>query len=190
MNMDKQEAERESERVNEQDRREYSTWAARPPIAAALNPSSGSGPEEMPGPLQQAAQAGAPEAVPTVERVPTEFTPDKLETIIDQYIDDYELRGDGGDYTPSQFEKFLIKDAIMGLLVDPEFDAALASHLKHADQAASAARIAELEKTVTKFGSALQRIAYALGLTAGSDVTEGCLTMIHALRTRAAKDET
>lgn len=49
---------------------------------------------------------------------------EELERIIDNYLDGYELRGDGGDHTPSEFESLLIKDAIMGLLVDEAWDKA------------------------------------------------------------------
>jgi hypothetical protein len=51
---------------------------------------------------------------------------EKLEAAIDHYIEGYELRdcedGDGnsGDYTPTENERMLITDCIMGLLADDE----------------------------------------------------------------------
>lgn len=40
------------------------------------------------------------------------------EAEIDEYIEDYEMRGDGSDYRPTEQERFVIKDAIMGLLAE------------------------------------------------------------------------
>ena len=48
-----------------------------------------------------------------------------LERAIDAYLEDYEFEGDGGSHTPGEFERFVIKDAIMGLLVDEAFEKAL-----------------------------------------------------------------
>lgn len=50
--------------------------------------------------------------------------PDDLEKIIDKYVEHYEMYGDEGTYTPSDDERRLIKDAIIGLLADPDWDAA------------------------------------------------------------------
>lgn len=49
-----------------------------------------------------------------------------LERAIDDYLDGYVLEGDEGGYTPNEHEKLIVKDAIMGLLEEPEFRAALA----------------------------------------------------------------
>ncbi len=38
------------------------------------------------------------------------------ESAIDEYLDGYSLIGDDGDYTPSDDEKFVIKDAIIGFM--------------------------------------------------------------------------
>ena len=62
------------------------------------------------------------------------FEPDRLESIIDDYLEDYEMRGedeDGRDacHTPSDGERFLIKDAIMGLLADSAWDAEWGKHI-------------------------------------------------------------
>lgn len=35
------------------------------------------------------------------------------------YVRDYEFRGDGGDYTPSEPERALLEDAINGFIADP-----------------------------------------------------------------------
>jgi hypothetical protein len=40
---------------------------------------------------------------------------------IEKYVDDYEFRGDGGDYSPSEREHLLIYDAIQGLIEDEKF---------------------------------------------------------------------
>jgi hypothetical protein len=40
------------------------------------------------------------------------------EEAIDEYLEGYEFRGDDGDYTPNERERFLMKDAIMGLFAD------------------------------------------------------------------------
>ena len=54
----------------------------------------------------------------------TEIKPpyDELDTIINEYVDNYELTGDEGSYTPTLTEKLLIKDAIHGLLADTDWD--------------------------------------------------------------------
>ncbi len=49
------------------------------------------------------------------------------ERIIDEYVQDYVFEGDEGHHTPTESECALIKDAIMGLLADPEFLAALSA---------------------------------------------------------------
>lgn len=51
-----------------------------------------------------------------------------LEQIVDNYLSDYELRGEDSEgrdaiHTPSETETFLIKDAILGLLEDDDFKA-------------------------------------------------------------------
>jgi hypothetical protein len=52
---------------------------------------------------------------------------DSLEDIIDAYLEGYEFEGDEGGHSPGDFERFVIKDAIMGLLADEAFIAASAS---------------------------------------------------------------
>lgn len=58
--------------------------------------------------------------------MPEELTPlpCPLESSIDAYIDDYAMECDGGSHHPSEADKCVIKDAIMGLLVDDDFLAA------------------------------------------------------------------
>jgi hypothetical protein len=56
------------------------------------------------------------------------FATDRLEQIIDAYVADYELVGEDesgrdGCYAPTDTERGLIKDAIIGLLADPDWDA-------------------------------------------------------------------
>lgn len=50
-----------------------------------------------------------------------------INAAIDEYADGYELRGEPGDHTPTEFERFVIVDAINGLLAEPEFMALIAS---------------------------------------------------------------
>ena len=50
---------------------------------------------------------------------------DKIERIVDDYLEGYELRGDNGDYTPSEQELFITKDIIMGLIEEEDFLKAL-----------------------------------------------------------------
>lgn len=52
-------------------------------------------------------------------REPETELPSFTEGQIDEYLADYEFRGDGGDYAPTETERLLIKDAILGLLADP-----------------------------------------------------------------------
>lgn len=54
---------------------------------------------------------------------------DDLEKIIDDYLEDYEMIGEDeagreGWYTPTERERAIAKDAIMGLLAHDEWDAA------------------------------------------------------------------
>lgn len=44
-----------------------------------------------------------------------------INEVIEEYVADYEMRGDEGDYQPKDHERCLIKDAIYGLIDDPEF---------------------------------------------------------------------
>lgn len=71
---------------------------------------------------------GTPEA--NGERVPCPEccapAANAIEAAIDEYLGDYTFEGDDGNYTPTETERFLMKDAIMGLLVDDEFIAASA----------------------------------------------------------------
>jgi hypothetical protein len=59
---------------------------------------------------------------------PAPLTYDRLEQVIDAYVDDYEMVGEAEDgrdacYQPTEQERIVIKDAIMGLLADPDWDA-------------------------------------------------------------------
>lgn len=76
-------------------------------------------------PLYAAPQPAQPVVVPQGWVMPTEAE-------IDEYIEDYEMRGDGSDYRPTEQERFVIKDAIMGLLAESFKDstAKLANQIK------------------------------------------------------------
>lgn len=49
-----------------------------------------------------------------------------IEAAIDEYLDGYELRLDEGCHTPTEFERFLLSDAVAGLLSEDEILALLA----------------------------------------------------------------
>jgi hypothetical protein len=56
------------------------------------------------------------------------FSTDRLEQVIDAYLEDYEMVGEAEDgrdacYQPNENERILIKDAILGLLSDSAWDA-------------------------------------------------------------------
>ncbi len=48
-----------------------------------------------------------------------------IDAAIDEYLDGYELRLDEGCHTPTEFERFLLSDAVGGLLAEREFLALL-----------------------------------------------------------------
>lgn len=50
-----------------------------------------------------------------------------VQAAIDDYLEGYELRLDEGCHTPTEFEKFLLVDAVAGLMHDDEFIDALYS---------------------------------------------------------------
>lgn len=75
---------------------------------------------------------------------------------IDDYIDSYEFRGDGGDYTPNETEVLLITDAVIGLLEDDDFKAAYTSRILASQQAAHDAEIARLKAELTASDAALR----------------------------------
>jgi hypothetical protein len=61
----------------------------------------------------------------------TEIKPpyDELDTILNEYVDNYEFNFDEGSHTPTEFEMTLIKDAIYGLLADTDWDNAWGRHI-------------------------------------------------------------
>ena len=76
--------------------------------------------------LQAALDAPAPKVEPA--------HPTDLEKVIDDYIEYYEMHGESEDgrdaiYTPTENDKALLKDAILGLLVDTDWDAAWGAHI-------------------------------------------------------------
>ncbi|OZI61593.1 hypothetical protein [Bordetella genomosp. 11] len=50
-----------------------------------------------------------------------------IQAAVDEYLDGYDLRTDEACHTPTEFERFLLTDAVAGLLADDEFMAALAA---------------------------------------------------------------
>ena len=63
-------------------------------------------------------------AEPADERL---TTGQRLEKLIDDYLDGYILEGDGGGHAPGKDEQFVMKDAIMGLIADEEFQSVFAA---------------------------------------------------------------
>lgn len=75
--------------------------------------------------LDAATFGAAPTAAPAPV-VPTDGPADgdRVEAAIDDYIDGYVMEGDDGYYQPNDGDRAMMKDAMMGLLVDPDFLAA------------------------------------------------------------------
>ncbi|MGE8627676.1 hypothetical protein [Achromobacter denitrificans] len=61
-----------------------------------------------------------------------------VQAAIDEFLDGYELRLDEGCHTPTEFERFLLVDAIAGLMEDDEFIDALYSTVTAARPAPAA----------------------------------------------------
>lgn len=62
----------------------------------------------------------------TLARTPLADAADQLDGIVTEYVDTYECEQDNGaTYVPTESERGLIEDAIMGLLADDAFLAAL-----------------------------------------------------------------
>jgi hypothetical protein len=57
------------------------------------------------------------------------FKLDPLEAAIDAYVDGYVMEGDEGYHQPTDSESLMIKDAIMGLLVDEDWDRLWGEHV-------------------------------------------------------------
>jgi len=68
---------------------------------------------------------------------------DRVEAAIDDYIDGYVMEGDDGYYQPNDGDTAMLKDAMMGLLVDPGFLAAYDATPPAAPQAVPAAVVRE-----------------------------------------------
>lgn len=69
------------------------------------------------------------------QQAPQIAQPDNLEQIIDDYVDDYAMEGDDGTYRPTESEKCLLKDAVMGLLADPAWNSAWGEIVEGSKQA-------------------------------------------------------
>lgn len=116
-----------------------------------------------------AIRAGAAPGVSTVaQQVKTDGQ--NVGQIVDDYIQEYELRGEDeegrdGVYSPNETERYMIADAIYGLLAEPEFIAAIAGmhNAPAAGDALDAARYRQLRKALTSYDTGwLDRIAAAL----------------------------
>ena len=68
---------------------------------------------------------------------------DRVEAAIDDYIDGYVMEGDDGYYQPNDGDTAMLKDAMMGLLVDPGFLAAYDGTPPAAPQAVPAPAVRE-----------------------------------------------
>jgi len=68
---------------------------------------------------------------------------DRVEAAIDDYIDGYVMEGDDGYYQPNDGDTAMLKDAMMGLLVDPGFLAAYDATPPAAPQAVPAPAVRE-----------------------------------------------
>ena len=62
---------------------------------------------------------------PSTTATPQERDWKAIDAAIDEYVDGYELRLDEGCHTPTEFERFLLNDAIDGLFAEREFLALL-----------------------------------------------------------------
>lgn len=87
-----------------------------------------------------------------------------VQAAIDEFLDGYELRLDEGCHTPTEFERFLLVDAIAGLMDDNEFINALYAAVTAAATAgdARADRDAAFE-AVRKRLCALPRYSFWIG---------------------------
>jgi hypothetical protein len=104
-------------------------------------------------PEEYAAIADAIDALQALER---QKQPDDLEQIIDAFVEDYEMVGedeDGRDacHTPTEGERALIKDAICGLLADPDWDNAWGDLIRYQAQQRTEERVPMTEETALKF---------------------------------------
>jgi hypothetical protein len=76
----------------------------------------------------------AHDAEPAAEPERDWLQPDALESIIDAYVANYDWIGEdatGADacHTPSERERVMLKDAMIGILADPEWDAEWGRHI-------------------------------------------------------------
>ena len=79
----------------------------------------GTGEVDYPGSTCPACGGTGKEAPVAQEPVARDWP--SIQSAIDEYLDGYELIGEPGDHTPTEFEKFLLADAIAGLLDDEKF---------------------------------------------------------------------
>ena len=69
-----------------------------------------------------------------------------VQAAIDDYLEGYELRLDEGCHTPTRFERFLLVDAVAGLMHDDEFIDALYSAVTAARAAPAAGDARDAER--------------------------------------------
>ena len=101
-------------------------------------------------PEEYAAIADAIDALQALER---QKQPDDLEQIIDAFVEDYEMVGedeDGRDacHTPTEGERALIKDAICGLLADPDWDNAWGDLIRYQAQQRTEERVPMTDREI------------------------------------------
>ena len=82
------------------------------------------------------------------------------EQAIDEYLSDYTMDGDSEFHMPTDAERLLIKDAIMGLLVDQNFLAAFAPLAEPELRAGIALQLREIERLRMQVKQADEMRAY------------------------------
>ncbi|KDD49422.1 hypothetical protein L529_4964 [Bordetella bronchiseptica MBORD901] len=79
-----------------------------------------------------------------------------INAAVDEYLDGYELQADEGYYAPTEFERYLIVDAVAGLLSEDEILTLLAgapsSAVSHAQTAAARDVLAERQRQISAEG--------------------------------------
>jgi len=96
------------------------------------------------------------------------------EQAIDEYLSDYTMDGDSEFHVPTESELALIKDAIMGLLVDPNFLASFAPLTEPELRVGIALQLREIERLRVQVKQADERGDEAMRMAhnAESELTE------------------
>ena len=102
------------------------------------------------------------------------------EQAIDEYLSDYTMDGDDAFHLPTESELALIKDAIMGLLVDQNFLAAFAPLTEPELRAGIALQLREIERLRVQVKQADERGDEAMrrAHNAESELTESALQVL------------